>query len=133
MLPPIPHRTNGMRIASVPSRDASKSAVKKYNYNIIMMQRISFEWDELKNRENYKKHGLVFEEAATAFGDENARIIADPDHSDNEDRFILVGLTRSMNLVVVCHCYRRHGQVIRLISARLANKWEKAVYREYLI
>lgn len=92
---------------------------------------ITFEWDEAKDRTNVKKHGISFEEASTVFADENARIIADPDHSDEEDRFVMMGASLSLNILVVCHCYRKEGQVIRIISARRANKKEQLSYKEH--
>ncbi len=94
---------------------------------------IAFEWDEEKDRANVKKHDISFEEASTVFMDENARIIADPDHSDEEDRFVMMGVSRNMNILVVCHCYRKEGQVIRIISARRANKMEQQSYKEHMI
>jgi hypothetical protein len=66
-----------------------------------------FEWDENKARSNLKKHGVSFEEAQSVFLDENARIIPDPEHSDDEDRFVLLGLSASVRLLTVCHCYRQ--------------------------
>ncbi|HSB45036.1 MAG TPA: BrnT family toxin [Nitrospira sp.] len=98
-----------------------------------MTDLVTFEWDEDKDRANVKKHGVSFEEASTVFWDENARIIDDPDHSDEEERFILMGVSRNLNILVVCHCYRREGQVIRIISARRANKKELRSYKEHLI
>ncbi|MFH1842498.1 MAG: BrnT family toxin [bacterium] len=77
---------------------------------------------------NKKKHGISFVEAATAFSDENGFIIADPDHSDDEDRFILLGMSWSLRILVVNHCYRHSSEVIRIISARKANKAERAQY-----
>ena len=70
------------------------------------MTDLVFEWDERKNRANRKKHGVSFEEARSAFLDENARVIPDPEHSEEEDRFILLGLSASLRILVVCHCYR---------------------------
>jgi uncharacterized DUF497 family protein len=88
------------------------------------MKRLRFSWDPEKARSNLKKHGVSFEEAKTVFYDENARLINDPDHSENEDRFILLGLSQKFRLVTVCHCYRSEGSVIRIISARKATKTE---------
>lgn len=86
-------------------------------------------WDARKAAANLKKHGVSFDEAATVFSDENGRIIADPDHSDAEDRFVLLGLSWSMRVLVVCHCYREEADVIRIISARKATRREQAQYR----
>ncbi|MDP2326039.1 MAG: BrnT family toxin, partial [Gammaproteobacteria bacterium] len=77
---------------------------------------------------NEKKHGVSFDEAATVFSDEHARLIDDPDHSEDEDRFILLGLSWSLRLLVVCHCYREAPGVIRIISARKADRSERAHY-----
>ena len=88
------------------------------------------EWDVAKNAENIRKHGVSFEEASTVFADERALLRADPDNSTEEDRFILMGLSASLRMVVVCHCYRRDDQIIRIISARKATKPERATYSE---
>jgi uncharacterized DUF497 family protein len=91
---------------------------------------IRIEWDEAKNRDNVRKHKVSFQEAATVFYDERALLLGDPDHSDEEDRFILLGLSSTLRLLVVCHCYRRGDKSIRIISARKATKPEAAVYAE---
>ena len=87
-----------------------------------------FEWDDRKNTENQHKHGVSFEEAQTVFFDEHALLVADPDHSEIEERFILLGLSSALRNLVVCHCYRQRGDVIRLISARKANRVERKQY-----
>lgn len=92
------------------------------------MTAIKFEWDELKASANINKHGVSFEEARTAFYDESAKLITDPDHSENEDRFILLGLSSSLRVIIVCHCYRGEGHVIRIISARKATANETKAY-----
>lgn len=92
------------------------------------MDMIRFEWDSNKNRSNQWKHGISFEEAETVFYDEEALVIDDPDHSEEEDRFIILGLSRKANLLVVCHCYRESETVIRIISARKATKTESSYY-----
>lgn len=89
---------------------------------------IRFEWDPRKNASNRRKHGVAFQEAESAFADEYGLLLDDPDHSDNEDRFILLGLSATLRVLVVCHCYRRSGDVIRIISARKADRDEEAVY-----
>ena len=86
------------------------------------MSAISFEWDEKKSTSNKKKHGVSFEEAQTVFADENALLIHDPDHSDEEDRFVMIGLSDRLRVLIVCHCYRRGKAVIRIISARKAMR-----------
>ena len=92
------------------------------------MENIHFEWDENKNILNRKKHNISFEEAQTAFYDDNALLIDDPDHSLEEERFILLGFSHRANLLVVCHCYRQSESVIRIISARKATKNEEKAY-----
>lgn len=94
------------------------------------MSDLTFEWDETKNASNLRKHGISFEEAKSVFSDFFGRLIADPDHSDEEDRFILLGVSIHSKLLVVCHCVRA-GESIRLISARKANKQEHKIYEEY--
>ncbi len=91
-----------------------------------------FEWDERKNRANRKKHGVSFEEARSAFLDENARVMPDPEHSRGEERFVLLGLSASVHILVVCHCYREDESVIRIISARKADREEQRQYRWWL-
>ena len=90
---------------------------------------MDFDWDTDKAKSNISKHGISFLEAMTAFGDINAVIKDDDEHSDNEDRFILLGVSKNSNLLMVCHCYRDNDNVIRLISARKANKHEENDYR----
>lgn len=90
---------------------------------------IAFEWDAVKASQNMKKHNISFEEAKTVFFDENAIVIHDPEHSDNEDRFVILGLSATARLLVVCHCFRRKNSVIRIISARKATKKESIQYR----
>lgn len=94
------------------------------------MDIIKFEWDEKKNRINLQKHGISFEEAQTVFYDEEALVKDDPEHSEEEDRFIILGLSNRANLLVVCHCYRASETVIRIISARRATKTESKYYRK---
>ena len=96
-------------------------------YN-IHMDDLSFEWDEAKNKDNLKKHGISFEEAQTVFLDEKALRFFDPDHSQDEDRFIMLGMSFRLRILVVCHCFRRGDSVIRIISARKADKQEARDY-----
>jgi uncharacterized protein len=91
---------------------------------------LRIEWDEAKNRANARKHKVSFEEAATVFSDERALLLGDPDHSDEEDRFVLLGLSATLRVLVVCHCYRANDDIIRIISARKATKPEAEVYAE---
>jgi uncharacterized DUF497 family protein len=90
---------------------------------------LSFEWDDRKNRANQQKHGVSFEEAQTVFYDERALLIADPD-SEDEERFLLLGLSASLRTLVVCHCYREQDDVIRIISAWKATRSERTQYDE---
>lgn len=92
------------------------------------MDTIRFEWDENKDRINRHKHGVSFDEAKTVFYDEEALVIDDPEHSADEERFIILGLSNKPNLLVVCHCYRASDTVIRIISARKATKTESEFY-----
>ena len=92
------------------------------------MNERTFTWDEDKQEINIKKHGITFFEAATVFDDENALIAHDPDHSKEEDRFIIIGFSESVKLLIVCHCYRSDDSVIRIISARKASRKERKIY-----
>jgi len=85
-------------------------------------------WDENKNQENIRKHNVSFEEAQTVFYDPNGKLIDDPDHSDEEDRYIILGLSKILHLLVVCHCYRENDETIRIISARKATTKETKYY-----
>jgi len=90
---------------------------------------IAFEWDESKNKANLQKHGISFEEAESVFYDQYALLIADPDHSETEDRFLLMGLSAKLRLLVVCHCFEVDDGLIRVISCRKASKQEMSLYR----
>ncbi len=92
------------------------------------MKAISFEWDEEKNKSNIRKHRISFNEAVTVFFDDNAILFDDPDHSAAEERFILLGMSDSARVCIVCHCYRKTDTVIRIISARKATKKEVVRY-----
>lgn len=92
------------------------------------MDTIKFEWDENKNLINQRKHGVSFDEAKTVFYDDAALVIDDPEHSEEEDRFIILGLSNKTNLLVVCHCCRASETVIRIISARKATRTETDFY-----
>lgn len=92
------------------------------------MRGLTFVWDERKDRVNQRKHGISFAEARTVFYDENAREYADPDHSAGEERFILLGISGRLRVLVVCHCYRESESVIRIISARRAQRNEEEAY-----
>lgn len=96
------------------------------------MEQIRFEWDQSKNVSNQRKHNVSFEEAKTVFFDPEALLIHDPDHSaDDEERFIIMGLSQNLRILVVCHCYRGNDEVIRIISARKADRNELEHYGGY--
>lgn len=93
------------------------------------MADLQFEWDAAKARANFHKHGISFDEAETAFADEHALVMPDPEHSSNhEERFVLIGLSAALRVLVVIHCEREEGDLIRLISARRATRSERAQY-----
>lgn len=92
------------------------------------MAELRFEWDERKNTANQRKHGVSFEEAQTVFYDDRALLLEDPDEA--EDRFVLLGLSLALRTLVVCHCYREKDDVLRIISARKANRSERAQYEQ---
>ena len=94
------------------------------------MNTLHFEWDDNKARINIEKHGITFEEASTVFEDEEAILFDDPEHSEEEERFLLLGISQQTNLLIVCHCYRGADEVIRIISARKATKNERKQYTE---
>jgi uncharacterized DUF497 family protein len=89
---------------------------------------IQFIWDPIKNEENNTKHGITFEEAKSIFYDSSARLIYDPEHSQSEDRFIMIGMSNRLRVLIVCHCYKEKNETIRIISARKATTAEKHVY-----
>ena len=93
------------------------------------MKNLHFEWDEAKNQANIQKHGVSFDEAKSVFSDDYALLIADPDHSDDEDRFILLGLSSKLKLLLVCHCFEADDGLIRIISCRKAKGQEIKKYR----
>ena len=96
------------------------------------MSEMRFAWDEAKAAENWHKHGVSFEEASTVFADENGRLKHDPDHSQEEDRFLLLGFSAKLRLLIVCHAYRENDEVIRIISACKATPNERKQYGSYL-
>jgi len=97
----------------------------KYNVHMVKLE---FEWDKKKDGINVKKHGVSFDEAQTVFYDEQAIQFFDPEHSDDEGRFILLGTSFKLNTLVVCHCFREDDTKIRIISARKAVKEEEKFY-----
>lgn len=92
------------------------------------MDKVRFEWDNNKAVINEKKHGITFKEASTVFYDENAVLFDDPDHSEVEDRFLILGISNQTNMLIVSHCYRGDDGIIRIISARRATKREAKQY-----
>ena len=93
------------------------------------MKKLRFEWDSRKSAANKRKHGVSFEEAQTVFYDDRAILIED-DEDDEEDRFVLLGISAALRMLVVCHCYREKDSVIRIISARKANRTERRDYEQ---
>lgn len=89
---------------------------------------IKFEWDAAKPSANIKKHGVSFEEAQSVFYDDFAVQFFDDEHSSAEERFLLLGMSTGARLLLVCHCERESGSIIRIISARRASKRESAFY-----
>lgn len=96
------------------------------------MKSLTFEWDPTKALSNVKKHGVTFEEAKTVFDDDFARLLHDPDHSEEEERFILLGMSYTLKILTVVHCYRDQDGTIRIISARESTKNEARQYKEFL-
>jgi uncharacterized DUF497 family protein len=94
------------------------------------MPELRFEWDDAKERENRRKHRVSFEEAESVFADEWALLIDDPEHSDDESRFILMGLSARLRVLVVVHAHRETAGIIRIISARKADARERDMYNE---
>lgn len=97
-----------------------------------MIKTLKFEWDPSKASTNAQKHGITFQEARTVFDDDFARLLHDPDHSHNEERFILLGMSYTLKILTVVHCYRDQEGVIRIISARESTKNEARQYKEFL-
>ena len=91
---------------------------------------VQFMWDGKKAAQNLQKHGVSFEEAQTVFFDENALEFFDPDHSEDEDRFLMLGMSFRFRILLVCHCLRQSGNMIRIISARKATRKEKNRYEK---
>ena len=94
------------------------------------MEEITFAWDENKNRINKQKHKISFEEARTVFYDEDAILFDDPLHSNDEERFLIIGFSKKARLCIVSHCYRENESIIRIISARKATSSEIAFYNQ---
>lgn len=95
---------------------------------IVNMSDLTFDWDPRKETANRRKYGVSFEEAQTVFSDETALLIDDPDHSADEERFILLGMSFKLRALIVCHCYRKSESLIRIYSARKATRPEQKQY-----
>jgi len=93
---------------------------------------MKFSWDNEKAISNVRKHGVSFDEAKAVFHDPDARLISDPDNSEDEERFVLLGMSKRPRLLVVCHCYRESDSVIRIISARKSTKHEAKMYKGFM-
>lgn len=96
------------------------------------MKKIKFEWDEAKAKSNLIKHGVSFDEAKSVFDDDFARVIYDETHSKNEERFVILGMSKKLRILVVVHCLRQDSLIVRLISARKATQNEQNQYKEFL-
>ena len=96
------------------------------------MKKIKFEWDEAKAKSNLIKHGVSFDEAKSVFDDDFARVIYDETHSKNEERFVILGMSKKLRILVVVHCLGQDGLTVRLISARKATQNEQNQYKEFL-
>jgi uncharacterized DUF497 family protein len=107
-------------------------AVYRYQQYNSNMNGMTFSWDDRKERENQRKHGISFDEATTVFADEKARLKHDPDHSKGEDRFILLGFSAKLRVLVVIHAYRQNENEIRIITARNATRNERKQYGQLL-
>lgn len=94
------------------------------------MNLIRFEWDPVKAETNLSKHGITFTEAQTVFYDESAILFDDPEHSDDENRLLIIGFSSQARLLIVCHCIRGKENAVRIISARKATRTERRQYSE---
>ena len=92
------------------------------------MNKLQFEWDKRKEKANIKKHGVSFDEARAVFYDENAIQFVDPEHAEDQNRFILLGISFKLQVLVVCHCWRTSATVVRIVAARKADGDEKNEY-----
>jgi uncharacterized DUF497 family protein len=108
----------------VPLNAFAKNTPRTYNVNMI-----NFNWDSAKAEINIKKHSVSFEEATSVFYDEYAIQFFDESHSDTEDRFLMLGMSNKLNVLIVCHCERDDGNTIRIISSRKATKNETKYYK----
>lgn len=118
-------------VCSARAAQPRRAAIAPYVHRAYnpRMSSIRFEWDPKKAEINFRKHGVSIEDAQSVFSDECALLIDDPDHSRDEDRFVLLGLNRSLRVLVVVHCYRAEGKVVRIISARKADAQERSIYQ----
>jgi len=123
VFPNDPHA--GYRGRSASTNDLDITHGHKYT---VHMKELKLEWDKRKDKTNVRKHGISFEEARMAFYDENGFQFFDPDHSEDEDRFLFLGMSFKLRVLVVCHCFRESETVVRIISARKADKEEERDY-----
>ena len=110
------------------ARNATALAISHVSRYYLEMLR--FDWDERKNKSNRIKHGIWFEEAQSVFSDPHGRLFYDPEHSEHEDRFILLGVSSAARTLIVVHCYKENDSVVRIISARKATRKEVRFYEE---
>lgn len=110
--------------------EVDSNAARNYS---VGMRELRFEWDAAKARTNFRKHAVSFEEARSVFHDTQAIEYYDDEHSEWEDRFLLLGVSSRLRLLLVCHCYRESEGVVRIVSARKATPSESKHYRERLI
>ena len=115
--------------ASLPTARDDLPFPLRCSYTVVVSD-LRFDWDRTKSEGNRRKHGVSFEEAQTVFSDEHALFMADPEHSESEDRFLLLGLSSLLRTLVVCHCFRDREDLIRIISARKADPEERAQYNQ---
>lgn len=123
----VPHFCSALHRMSLEVSAIGLDRRKIGTYDVHMID-LEFKWDDRKNKANTKKHGVSFEEARTIFFDEKATAFFDPDHSEDEDRFILLGISIRLRILVVCHCFRESETVVWIISARKADKVEAQDY-----
>lgn len=122
------HNKSFQRTASPPLNSSVRPCKSiDHPYNVQM---IKFDWDPAKAASNLRKHGVSFEEAQSVFYDELAIQFYDEPHSSDEERFLMLGMSSGAHLLLVCHCERDGGGVIRIISARKATKQESSFYSQ---
>jgi uncharacterized protein len=126
----VPALPPASTVSQMAARRSPKELLAATLVSIYHLDMLRFDWDERKNTSNRAKHGVWFEEAQSVFGDPHARVFYDPEHSEEEDRFILLGMSLTGRTLVVVHCYREADSLVWIISARKATKKEVRVYEE---